>query len=137
MKELTPFAGPNGQPITLNKWLLLKTGWDGWEAVRELFPDILLEMEEPLTRSGGPMTAEKSPSTTPGDASSTSPLPEALERHLGHDPVLQWLARAGHPLTVENYVNFAWLGELPAELEPDQQELLDALAEYEANQQRR
>jgi hypothetical protein len=31
----------------------------------------------------------------------------------------------------------AWWGELPAELEPDEQELLDALAEYEASQRRR
>ena len=31
----------------------------------------------------------------------------------------------------------AWLGEPPAELEPDQQELLDALAEYEASQRHR
>jgi hypothetical protein len=83
------------------------------------------------------MTAEKSPSATPGGASSTTPLPEALARHLGHDPVLQWLTRAGHPLTVENYVDLAWFGELPAELEPEEQELLDALAEYEASQRRR
>ncbi len=83
------------------------------------------------------MTAEKSPSTTPGDASSTTPLPEALARHLGHSPVLQSLIRAGHPLTVENYVDMNWWGELPAELEPEEQELLDALAEYEASQRRR
>ena len=82
------------------------------------------------------MTAEKSPSMTPVDASSTTPLPEVLQRHLGHDPVLQWLICAGHPLTVESYVNANWLDELPAELEPDQQELLDALAEYEASQRR-
>ena len=83
------------------------------------------------------MSAEKSPLTTPGDASSIMPLPAALARHLGHDTVLQWLIRTGHPLTVENYVDMNWLGELPAELEPDQQELLDALAEYEASQRRR
>ena len=59
-------------------------------------------------------------------------LPEALASRLGHDLVLQWLTRAGHPLTVETYVTTNWPDGLPDE--PDQEDVvfLEALRKYEA-----
>jgi hypothetical protein len=77
------------------------------------------------------MTKAKSPSTKHGSASSNTLLHPVLQSHLGHDPVLQWLGRAGGPLTVKRYVELAWNEGMPDPLDGSEQELLDALREHE------
>lgn len=75
------------------------------------------------------MTEEKSPKTKPVEPPSN--MPEVLAFHLGESTALQYLVRAGLPLTVKNYVDLNYWGELPDEIDPDEQERLDALAEWE------
>ena len=82
------------------------------------------------------MTEEKSASTTPAVASSTAPLPPVLASHLPHHPVLRWLVNNGRPLTVETYCNLNWYKGMPEKFEPEEQELLEALREYEFAQRR-
>jgi len=46
--------------------------------------------------------------------------------HRGHDPVLQYMTKKQLPLVAETYIKLNW-GDLPDEIDPEDQELLDAL----------
>ena len=74
------------------------------------------------------MTQTKSPTSRPSRPSSTAQA--VLASHLGHDPVLQYLTRLGRPLTADSYIALNW-GDLPEIIDPEDQELLDALREHE------
>jgi len=71
------------------------------------------------------MTTAKSPSKR-RDAEYSSAR-AVLRSHLGHDPVLQYMTREGHPLTAEIYIELNWGGVLPDEIDPEDEELLAAL----------
>ena len=68
---------------------------------------------------------EKSASTLPGKPSLK--LPAVLERHLGQDPILKLMVDERYPLTAEAYIDLNWFGERPEELDPEEQEIIDAL----------
>jgi hypothetical protein len=75
------------------------------------------------------MIAKRSPSMKPDDVF-LSAL-EVYNSHLGHDPVLQHMIRKGLQPTAETYRELAWFDELD-EIDPEDQELLDALKILEA-----
>jgi hypothetical protein len=70
------------------------------------------------------MTERKSPSKKP-DAEYSS-AQAVLNNQLGHDPVLEHMIQRKLPLTAETYITLNW-GNLPDEIDPEDQELLDAL----------
>jgi len=76
------------------------------------------------------MTANKSASMKQGELYSSAQA--VLSSHLGHDPVLKHLIQKGHQLTADNYIELNW-GDLPDEIDPEDQELLDALRILEKN----
>jgi len=64
---------------------------------------------------------------------SSTRLPEELERRLGHDLILKELIRDGGLPTVKDYIDLNWGGELPEEIDVEDAETLDAIARFEAS----
>jgi hypothetical protein len=81
------------------------------------------------------MARAKSSGTEDG-ASSTTPLPPALQSLIGYDLVLQSLVQVGLPLTVESYLECGFNEGVPEESLEELRPVLDALREYEAMQRK-
>jgi methylphosphotriester-DNA--protein-cysteine methyltransferase len=63
-----------------------------------------------------------------------STLPEELARHLGQNAVLRRLIQEGLPLTVKNYVDMNYWGQVPENIDEEDQSVIDALHHYESSQ---
>jgi hypothetical protein len=80
------------------------------------------------------MTVAKSPLTKRADKSST--LLAELEHLSGHSASLRRVLRAQDRLIgklAASYIHTNWWGEEPEEIEPDEQEIIDLLNEYDAS----
>ena len=69
------------------------------------------------------MEKEISLSTKPGSKSSTSPE-DSTNQSGSSDPVLAYLKKNNVPLTRENYLDLAYLGDPPEELDAEAEALL-------------
>ena len=58
---------------------------------------------------------------------------EELESQFGLNPALRSMILKGVPLTVENYMDLAFWGEVPDEIDITDQQWIDAIAEFEAS----
>jgi hypothetical protein len=76
------------------------------------------------------MTAENSQQTKPEARYST--LLAELEHRSGQHPVLKRLLRDGRLPTVEEYIDVNWWGELPEEIDVEEQEVIELLKQLEA-----
>lgn len=61
-------------------------------------------------------------------------LPVDLENQLGHNAVLRRLIQEKVPLTVKNYVDMNYWGNLPDQIDEDERDVIDALRRYEKSQ---
>ena len=68
---------------------------------------------------------KSSPSSRPSELSSRQRA--ELIRLSGTNPLLSSMLKRGEPLTRQAYINLNWQGNLPAEVDEDEQEVLDLL----------
>lgn len=74
---------------------------------------------------------ETSPPTKPDEKSLR--FLEESECLLGLNPALRSMILKGVPLTVKNYMDLAFWGEIPEEIDITDQQWIDAIAEFEAS----
>ncbi len=76
------------------------------------------------------MMTDNLTSTKQGKQSSM--LLAELESRAGHDPVLELLLRREALPTAKDYIDVNWWGELPPEIDNEEQEIIDLLTALEA-----